>query len=495
MNYAVAAGHDATADTAVEILKAGGNAFDAAIAAYLTAFIAEPCMASGGGGAFANVYTASGERLLFDFFCQTPKSKQLSAAIDFQPIEVDFGDTTEVFYTGKGSTGVPGSIAGIFAIHEKLGTMPMSELVKIPIQYAKEGIAINDFQALDLSLLEEIFRMHPRSLELFFREDGTRKQIGDVVQMPGLADFLDYMAREGQAAFYQGEIARKIVEDYQHGGGYLTMTDFKDYKVEIREPLAFPFRQKTVLTNPLPSIGGTLLCLMLLELGENAPQQLPQGEEHILQWYRAQREVSKLSRLPEDLRLSLQQVLQRNKKHGSTSHFNIVDQWGNAISLTMTIGEGCGYFVEGTDIHMNNMLGEAALLPHGFHTWDEDVRLSSMMSPTIVLNAGGKAEVVLGSGGASRIATAIAQVIHLLLDYQLPVHEAVNLSRVHLGHDVFNIEKGFNHQLSPDLFEGTLKAWNNQSLFFGGVHTILRHADGRLMASGDDRRDGVVRVG
>jgi len=171
MNFAIAAGHDATADTALEILKSGGNAFDAAIAAMMTAFVAEPGMTSGGGGAFANVRKADGTCMIFDFFSQTPKHKRPASEVDFFPIEVDFGTTIEVFHVGKGSTAVPGSIAGLFALHEQLGTLPMERLIEIPVQFAKEGVLINQFQHYDYKLLENIFRIDPKARSIFFKDD------------------------------------------------------------------------------------------------------------------------------------------------------------------------------------------------------------------------------------------------------------------------------------------------------------------------------------
>ncbi len=492
MSFAIAAGHDATADTALEILKSGGNAFDAAIAAMMTAFVAEPGMASGGGGAFANIRKADGTCAIFDFFSQTPKQKRSLPGVDFFPIEVDFGTTIEIFHVGKGSTAVPGSIAGLFALHEHLGTMPMSRLVEIPIQYAKEGIQINAFQYYDYQLLENIFRIDPKAQSIFFK-DGALKKIGEAIKMPGLAGFLEYMAEEGEAAFYKGEVAAKIIKDYREGGGYLTQEDFDDYKVIIRKPLSFGYKGKTILTNPFPSIGGKLMAHAMHYLEEQPIIGECLGDEHLKRLYTVLQKTDALGKYSHDLKASLNSILTKNKKHGSTSHFSIVDKWGNAISLTMTIGEGSGYFVDNTDIQLNNMLGEAALLPNGFHSWDPDTRLSSMMAPSIVLDKNQKLEIVTGSAGASRIASAITQLLHYLIDYKLSVEQAVNLPRVHLEHGAFNVEHGFRHNLKAAFFEDELKEWDSKSLFFGGAHSIYSRK-GSLYASGDDRRDGVIRI-
>jgi gamma-glutamyltranspeptidase / glutathione hydrolase len=491
MSFAIAAGHDATADSAQEVLKIGGNAFDAAIAAFMTSFVAEPCMASAGGGAFANIRKADGSCQIFDFFCQTPRHKKAREDIEFFPIEVDFGTAKELFHIGKGSVGVPGSIAGIFSLHEQLGSIPLLDLVQLPIQYAKEGVAVNDFQAEDMGLLKEILRYTAHGRSLFYK-NGEIAQIGDVIKMPQLADFFDAIAREGRDLFYKGEVARSIVED-QKDSGHLTLEDFEKYEVIIREPLVFKYREKNVYTNPLPSIGGTLIAHDLKALEKIALAEFSLGEDYLLNLFEAFSISEKLDRRPSSLSATLQQLLDVNKKHGSTTHFNIVDKWGNALSLSSTVGEGSGHFIKNTDIQLNNMLGEAALLPDGFHSWYPDTRLSSMMAPTIVTDENNRLKVVTGTGGASRIPSAITQVLHNLIDYKASVDDAVNMPRVHLGHSIFNVEPGFRAEIEAKKIDAELKKWDEQSLFFGGVHTILCDK-GALYASGDERRDGVIRV-
>jgi gamma-glutamyltranspeptidase/glutathione hydrolase len=176
------------------------------------------------------------------------------------------------------------------------------------------------------------------------------------------------------------------------------------------------------------------------------------------------------------------------KKWGSTSHFNIVDKWGNAINTTMSNGEGCGFMVPNTNIMMNNMLGELSLLPNGFHTWDTGDRLSSMMSPTLVADSQGDFEIAIGTGGGSRIPAAIAQVLHYLIDFDLDTTTAVNAARMHNEHNELNLEPQL---VGNDLVEEHLKVvnWKTSSMFFGGVHTIQKK-DGTFHAAADDRREG-----
>ena len=493
---AISAGHQVTAEAAHEILKAGGNAFDAAIAAYVTSFVSEPFMASGGGGAFANILTANGDAWLFDFFCQTPLTKRKLDHVDFYPVHVDFGGDTESFHIGKGSSAVPGSIAGIFDIHEKLGSIPIHELFQPAIAAAKNGVKINEFLSLEFQLLGSIFGSSEEGRNLFHK-DGELKKLGDLILMPGLADFLDYLGKEGKDAFYKGEIADKIAKDYQEGGGFLTHEDLAQYQTVIRKPLTFKYRGKTILTNPFPSTGGSLIALILGYLQDDALVD-HLSEPHILAFYEALKKVDQLKGHPHAIAGQLSELYNippsfqqnPNKKWGSTSHFNIMDKWGNVISLTTTIGEGCGYFIEGTDIQMNNMLGEAALLPNGFHSWTPNTRLSSMMAPTIVKGQNGQPEIILGSGGASRIPSAIAQVLAFLIDYNIPLEDALQAPRVHFEHGKLSLEKGFHAPFEKQLEDVAINNWDKKHMFFGGVHAI-HNFNNQITAAGDPRRFGV----
>ncbi len=485
---AVAAGHELTAKAAADVLYAGGNAADAAIAALLMTWVAEPCMSSAGGGTFATVYTHTGKAFFVNGFCQTPRYKRPLSEVEFYPVEVDFGDAHEVFHIGKGATGVPGSVASVFALHQLMGTIPMKELVQPAIQAAKDGVAVTDFLQFNFELLDPIMRASATSRDLFFKQGLSLKQ-GDHFYMPELADFMDYLACEGQAAFYRGEVANRIATDYQQGG-YLTLKDLENYQVQMAQPLRFPYRDRTVLTTPYPGIGGAIIGLTLGFLEQMFDSCLPyQSSDYIRQLHRVFEQVDALGKQPDALHRAVQ-AWQR-QHWGSTTHFSIADRQGNAISLTTTNGEGSGYFVPGTGVHLNNMLGEKALLPEGFHSWQPNARLTSMMAPTIVLDAQQRPEIVIGTGGAGRIAFAISQVLHLLIDHGLSLLDAIHAPRVHLGHHILHLEAGFDDLLSASEVSQTLKRWSGQSMFFGGINALKRQQGEHWDAIGDERRKGV----
>jgi len=495
-NYAVAAGHEDVAKTANDILEAGGNAFDAAVAALFMTFVAEPCMSSAGGGGFATVYTADKKAGVFDFFCKTPLQKKAVAQQEFIPVEVNFGDSSEIFYAGKGAIAVPGALAGAFSIHQHLGQMPMKDLLQPAIRAAREGITVNRFQHFDFLLLENILRLSPRGRELFLREDRIVAP-PEKLFLPRFADFLDYLALDGPDEFYKGEIARKIGEDHLIGG-HLSRSDFEQYQTRIRPPLRIPYKGHQALCPPPTNLGGAVLGAILLYLTgiEDLPDLYSPKDLDLI--FSIFKQVQELRQQPEALFEHVRQILRSGKLptigpsfHGSTTHFSIVDAFGNAIALTSTNGEGSGYFVENTDIQLNNMLGEEALLPQGFHTWIPGSRLSSMVTPTILLDLDRNPRLILGSGGAGRIPFAIAQVIRHVLDYQQPIYEAVHAPRLHFIDQWLHAEPGYEGVLPHQTEQLNVQSWSKPNMYFGGVHAISREK-GRFVAVGDERRDGVA---
>jgi len=261
MSYAISGGHQKTIEAAEIILSQGGNAVDAAIAAYLVSFISEPCMASLGAGGFAMINDTQSIKLV-DFFCQTPKFKKKISDQQFFPVVVDFGNTQEEFQVGKGSIAVPGAVAGMYKMHEAWGKIPFNELFAPALEWSKEGIALDTFQAYDITLLQNIFKLNPEGRKLFFGDDGKLKTEGQIIKMPQFHDFLDALKHEGQDLFYKGEIARQISEDMRDGG-HLTRADFEEYKVNITDPISFRFFDHQIYTPGFPSVGGMLITALL----------------------------------------------------------------------------------------------------------------------------------------------------------------------------------------------------------------------------------------
>ena len=476
MGYAIACGHRLTAWAAEEVLKAGGNALDAAIAGYAMSWITEPCMSGPGGGGFA-VVDFDNRQLCLDFFTQTPLFKKPVAQIEYVPVEVDFGSATDTFYIGRGSVAVPGAIDGLYTLHGLGAKLPMRELLAPAIEVARVGHEIESFQHYDLYLLREILAFGQKGRELYF-ENGKLRPEGSTVRVPQLADFMEELSREGRRAFYEGEVGQRILSDSATNGGHLTTEDLLGYQTLVSAPRKFEGNDYTILTASSPSVGGKILINLTAAIEKHIQSGLPRHAaiaNGIL-------EITNLR--------SAWYSPGENIKEGGTSHMNIIDGDRNVVSLSMSIGEGSGCYVEGTDIQLNNMLGEANLQPDGLHTWKPGTRLISMMSPSICHDHRTHALISAGSGGSWRIPFMIAQVMSRLLHQAMTLEEAISAPRLVLSEGLWHAEPG--HLRPESIKRANWREWKQQNLYFGGVHTAVSRK-GIFIASGDGRRHGVSR--
>lgn len=507
---AVACGHPVTAAAAEEVLREGGNAFDAVIAALWAACAAEPLLVSPGGGGFLLARPASAPARLYDFFVQTPGRRLPPGDEDFRRVEVDFGAARQAFHIGLGSAAVPGVVAGAFRLHREMGSMPMDHLMAPATAAAREGVEILPLQAYLAQVLSPILGDTPGARSLFL-PGGTLLSRGDRHRQPELADFFDALAREGPDLMYRGEVARVVDRASRSGGGHLRRKDFERYEVEIREPLEVEYRGHRVLTNPAPASGGLLVSFALALLAEGdglttAPRDVRRlaAALDVVQQARKreglldQVDPATVDRLldPESLARYQETLALHPRAREATTHISVLDAKGNAASLTGSNGEGSGWVMPGTGSMLNNMLGEADLQPRGFGRWPPDTRLTSMMAPTVVEEAGGRGLTVLGSGGSNRIRSAILQVLLGLLDLELPAAAAVARPRLHLEGGRLEIEGGFE----PEAVDGLTarwpehRVWPELNLFFGGAH-VVRHSGEGWSGAGDPRRGGVCWLG
>lgn len=498
----IAAGHEETAEAGANALAAGGNAFDAALAALATACVVEPVLASLGGGGFLMARQTDGRIRLYDFFAQTPGHRREPGDCDFFPLDVDFGDTTQEFHVGIGAIAVPGVIAGIAGIQAELCRLPLAEITAHARGIARDGVELNPFQHHLATIVEPILRVSPESFALHATPDAPKDLAppGARLTNPDLADALELLASEGAEPFYRGDLARQLAADCASRGGHLRLKDLEDYQVIRREPLVQTHGGARIHINPPPSLGGPLIrfALSLLdatEPPESEPERIHRLAQamHLTQDLRSkggpeQAEPAELARYKALMRE--QAVFTRG-----TTQISCADAEGNLASLTISNGEGCGYVLPGTGIVMNNMLGEEDINPHGFHRWPENRRIGSMMSPTLVeLPSGDWA--VIGSSGSNRIRSAVLQVLCNLIERGMPIDEAVSAPRVHFEHDTLNLEPPVADADLERLAHhwANIRPWRAKSVYYGGAHSVLLGADGHLAGAGDPRRGGVVRV-
>jgi gamma-glutamyltranspeptidase / glutathione hydrolase len=480
----VAAGHPLTAEAGARALRAGGNAVDAALAAMLTSFVAEPLLTGLGAGGYMLVAPTDGEPLLLDFFVAAPGRQAGSPLV---AVDVSFGDAVQVFHIGAASCGAYGTPAGICAAAERFGTIPLADLVAPAAALARDGVEINAEQAYVFEILEPIYSATPEARELFM-PDERRPHAGDVFRDPPLADSLERLGAEGAAPFYEGDIGERICDYVRGQGGALTREDLIAYRAEPREPVHVRYRGRDVLTNPPPSAGGTLLAyaLALLERTDGPPGSLAL----VRAMERAQAE-----RTPEFLTgLGEPGFLERfmATRLGSTTHISVLDGDGWACAVTCTNGEGSGIVVPGTGVHVNNMMGEQDLSPLGFFTHPPGRRLPSMMAPTVVLGTDGAPELALGSAGSNRIRSALLQVIVNVIDRDMSAAAAVEAPRLHFEDALVYAEPGID--AVPLEEAGYRMAWfRDLNLFFGGCQAVERHpVTGAVDGGGDPRRGGAV---
>ena len=514
---AVACGHPETAAAAEEILKEGGNAFDAVIAAFCASCVAEPILCSLGGGGFLLAKADGQEAALYDFFVQTPKENKPPEALDFYPILADFGSATQEFHIGLGAVATPGAVRGIFAIHRELGSLPFARLIEPAARLARAGVTVRPIDAYLFQVVAPILTAGADARSLFTGPDGTLLRAGEKFFQPRLADTFEALVRDGEALFYEGELARQLVTLCHDGGGLLSAADLAGYRVEKRKPFVVRYRGAEVTTNPPPSCGGILIGFALDLLAKTTPGALDaeSGEASLLMAQvmeltnkaRVEARLEEASGEREEAaaaeRLFEPSLLARYAsevaKHGSftrgTTHISVTDAAGNLAAMSLSNGEGCGTHLGDSGIMLNNMLGEEDLNRGGFHCWPRDSRLSSMMAPTLAQHTDGTL-IAIGSGGSNRIRTAVLQVLVNLLDHGMSLDQATEAPRLHLEAGVANLEGGLADSVGTELAAQGYRTidWPAHNLFFGGVHGVVRHPDGRFSAAGDPRRGGVALV-
>lgn len=514
---AVACGHPTTARAATDILRAGGNAIDAAVAAAFTTFVAEPSLTTIAGGGFMLAHDhQAGDTKLYDFFSTMPgkgRKRTRTKDLDFYAIDLDFGDSTQEFHIGTGAAAVPGNVHGLVTAHKKHGRLPLHVVLEPAIAAARRGITLGEKHAFVLSVVRGTVMATAGSRALY-APSGKLLQAGETFRNPDLATTLECIAKDGCKNFYRGDIADAIVRDIGKQGGLITHEDLASFRTRVRKPLAVKFAGRDIITNPLPSWGGRLIAFGLeLMSAAKLPRGIAARDPQLL------RALAATMWLTNDARARYQDFSprviaayqQRLRDYlrsddyalgdatavpsgaGNTTHLSVMDAEGNAASITTSHGEGNGVCVGGTGIILNNLLGEEDINPHGWHQWDVGAHLPSMMAPTMIMQRG-TPQITLGSAGSNRLRTAIMQTIAYLLVGKSSLSRAVNGPRIHWERGKLDIEPGFSQRALSTLTqcEPNHHVWSDKNLYFGGLHAVAKH--GRTFTgAGDHRRGGVWR--
>ncbi|WP_026379328.1 gamma-glutamyltransferase [Afifella pfennigii] len=484
---AVACGHPETARAAVEVLRAGGNAVDACLAALFMAAFAEPVLAAPGGGGFLMAHDGTTPRL-FDFFCDAPLALPPRHDIEFVEIHADFGETTQAFHIGAGAAATPGFLPGVKRASAELGRLAFADLLQPAILAARAGIAVAPLQARMFRIVAPILTFEDAARRLFAPQ-GRLLEEGEPFANPQLADALAEIAAGRIATVEEAMIAECRAHD-----GLLERRDFDAYEVKERQPVTTRIGDFELFLNAPPALGGLLAGLALKAL---AASEHSDGKARLaaLRELEQARRSGRLPRLPDAGEADSAADLTAPLVSRGTTHVSVVDADGMAAAVTVSNGEGNGRLVPGMGFMLNNMLGEEDLNPAGFHACEAGIRLASMMAPTIARAKDGRL-IALGTGGSSRIRTAIFNVLANLLLEGMNPQEAVEAARLHYENGTLDVEaSGERDDLAAlKAEEPGLKAWRERSMYFGGVHVVCADGKGGFAGRGDPRRGGVFAL-
>jgi gamma-glutamyltranspeptidase / glutathione hydrolase len=452
MEPGIAAGHPATAAAGAEILAAGGNAADAAVAASLASCVAETVMTGLLGGGHAIYWdSSSGSAWNLDCFCAVPSGQ----GADLVELQVPFGEELVHYAIGPASFAVPGVPAGLGALHAAHGSLPWRRLFEPALRLARAGVPMTPAHASCLAMLAPVMTMDAGAR--IYAPGDTLLQAGDMLRQPGLEKALSLLAHEGAASAYTGSLAQSVLSLMRQRGGVVTAVDLASYEARWSEPLEVEYAGTSMLMR------GGLAGL---------PQLLPRMP--------TLRGLSETERV-----LALLPVLDTNGADTHTTNVSVVDADGNACVFTTSLGLGSGDFLSGLDVHLNSMLGEVDLIVGDLIPGD---RMSSMMAPTLVFDGGGLA-LAVGAAGGTRLRTALALVLAGILDEGLAPQTAVDRPRFHPAGATVNAEAGVDDEALAHLEASgrTVRRWPGLHHYFGGVSAI-----GRDGAAADPRRSGAV---
>lgn len=509
----------------VFILKKGGNAFDAMIATDLALAVAYPVAGNIGGGGFTVYRKNDGEIGSFDYREKAPLAASRNMYLD------ENGDVIPNKSTlGAMAVGVPGTIAGLFKIHEKFGSMPFSELIQPAIDLAKKGVVVTEKQAKSIQEYREYFEQANKKTIFLDKE----WKIGDTIKYPMIAATLERIRDNGRDEFYKGETAEILVKQVQELGGIITKEDLEKYEAKWRKPITFTYKNARIISMPPPSSGGICITQILKSIEPfNIGQYKHNSLEYIQLLAEAERRVyadrayflgdpdfntipletlssseyndKRMSSFSWDKATSSSEVSHGNIEiieSDQTTHYSIIDQFGNAVAVTNTLNGGYGskVYLEEGGFFLNNEMDDLSAKPGDPNMFgligaeanaiEPEKRMLSSMTPTIV-EVNGKLKMVLGSPGGSTIITSVLQNILNVLEFDMGMQESVSAKRFHHQWlpDEIKFEPTFDTIHFTDLRKKGYKIDQSNSRILGKVDAILVLPNGKLEGGADPRGD------
>lgn len=522
----VVSAREEASQLASDIMKKGGNAFDAMVATELSLVIAYPFAGSVGGGGFMVYRKSNGEVGGIDYREKAPLAAHKDMYLD------SLGNVIPGLSTSGGTAvGVPGTVAGVLEVHRKFGKLPLKEIIEPIIALANKGVVVTEKQAERLAGYREDF-IKANSDSTKFAGPFTA---GDTIKYPTYAKTLQKIMEEGRDGFYKGEVAEKLANFVQENGGLITVEDLEKYEAVWRDPIVFNYKDIKVISMSPPSSGGVTINQIfkmmepyeVADYGHNSAKTIQLFTEASRRAY-ADRNYylgdPDFVDIPYDMLLNDEYIQERmanfsfdkatlssEVSHGEveivesaqTTHFSIVDSEGNAVSVTSTLNGGYGskLYCEELGFFLNNEMDDFSAkpgVPNMFgligaeaNSIQPEKRMLSSMTPTIV-EKDGKLYMVVGTPGGSTIITAVAQTILNVYEFNLSMQEAVNAPRFHhqwLPDMVIFEPEGFSDELKEQLKSKGYIINEERTPIIGKVDAIRVLPDGRLEGGADKRGD------
>jgi gamma-glutamyltranspeptidase/glutathione hydrolase len=472
---AVASAEANASKIGVEIMQAGGNAIDAAVAVGFALSVTHPSAGNIGGGGFMVVRFPDGKATAIDYREVAPGAATADMYLD------ENGELTDKSRKGALAAGIPGDVAGFWYAHERWGKLEWKDVVMPAVVLARDGWTLDERHAEDMAGTSEkmIEYGFADTAAMFRKPDGTAYVTGDVWRQPELAATLQRIADEGRDGFYEGRFAEHMAAEVQKLGGIWTAEDLRDYAVVEREPLRFDYRGHEIIAMPPPSAGGVVLRQLLaaseaLDLGKHPWHSVDQVHLYVEILRRTYADRNLLLGDPGFIEIPMQTLLDTSyvaermkdidrkkatpsskigagvasKESEQTTHFSVVDAQGLAVANTYTLNGGFGakLAIPGTGVLLNNEMDDFTtkvgspnmfgLIQGPQNAIAPGKRMLSSMTPTIIVKDG-KLRAIVGSPGGPTITTTVAQIILQLIDYGRPLDQAVRDHRIH-------------HQWQPD---------------------------------------------
>ena len=516
-NGVIATGRADCTEIGLDILQRGGNAVDAAVAVGFALGVCEQQSSGIGGGGFMTLRLATGEVVFIDFRDRSAAA----ASLDMWEINPDGSVKNEENKIGGKAVAVPGDVKGLLYALETYGTMSRGDVMAPAIEMAEEGFTVSHITSRDIKDAYRAIMQYDSTMAIYLDEDWMPYEAGDTIRNPDLARTLRRIAEEGEAAFYGGEIAEKIVAAVQTDGGCLTMEDFANYDIHVTEPVHGTYRGYDIFSANLPSSGGTIIVEMLnilenFDVGSLDPES--PAYFHLLS------EVMKLcyadrarymgdpeyvdvpvtgltdkgyaraqaDRIDPDRSQTYEASDPWPFESDSTTSYAILDAAGNMVAVTKTVDAtfASALVAEGTGILLNDTLFDFSTDPDSPNVVAGNKRPLSSMSPTLVVKDG-QPVLALGAPGSTRIISGVMQVITKVIDHGMDVQDAIDAVRMHddfgtlvlerrVGDEVIDALRAMGHQVNAT------EVW----FTFPCVQAVARLSDGTLRGAADPRRDG-----